>query len=299
MKCLQMSKKVLVFGGCGFLGNYLVEELLAKKYSVLVADLRQSQYVNNDIFEQCDIRDKARVEELVHDADIVYNFAGMANLDKAAENPCKTIELNVMGNLNVLDACMKADAERFIYASSAYSMSDKGSFYGISKLTSEKLIEEYHARYGLNYSIIRYGSVYSERYSENNYIYNLINNAVHSHKIEHEGDGEEIREYIHASDVAKLSVEIIESEEFVNEHIILTGMERMKRKELFEMINDILGNKLEIKLNKNGYHHHYKTTPYSFTPRTSKKLIPNPYIDIGQGILETIKTIYEQEDEEI
>ena len=293
-----MSKDILVFGGCGFLGSYLVEQLLAKKYNVSVADLRNSQYVNNDIFMHCDIRDKERVNELVSAADIVYNFAGMANLDKAVEDPCRTIELNVMGNLNILDACMKSDIERFIYASSAYSMSNKGSFYGISKLTSEKLIEEYHSRYGLNYTIIRYGSVYSERKSENNYIYNLIKTAIKTAKIEHEGDGEEIREYIHASDVAKLSVEIIESKEFENEHIILTGMERMKRKELFEMIDDILGNKLEIKLNKNGYHHHYKTTPYSFTPRTSKKLIPNPYIDIGQGILETIKVIYEQEGED-
>lgn len=293
-----MSKKVLVFGGCGFLGSYLVEQLSIKNYSLVVADLKLSKYVDEDIFVECNILDKEKVTKLVENADIVYNFAGMANLDKAVEDPCGTIELNVMGNLNILDACMRSGVERFVYASSAYSMSDKGSFYGISKLTSEKLIEEYNARYGLNYTIIRYGSVYSERESENNYIYNLIKSAVTSGKIEHTGDGEEIREYIHARDVAQLSVKIIESREFENEHIILTGMERMKRKELFEMINDILGNRLEIKLNRNGYHHHYKTTPYSFTPRTSKKLIPNPYIDIGQGILETIKTIYEKEVEE-
>jgi UDP-glucose 4-epimerase len=173
-------------------------------------------------------------------------------------------------------------------------MSDKGSFYGISKLTSEKLIEEYNKKYGLNYTIIRYGSVYSEREFENNYIYNLIKKAILTGKIEHSGDGEEIREYIHARDVAKLSVDVIESNEFENEHLILTGMERMKRKELFDMVNEILGNKLEIKLYNNNYKYHYKTTTYSFTPKISKKLIPNPYIDIGQGILETIKTIYEE-----
>ncbi|ABE52501.1 NAD-dependent epimerase/dehydratase family protein [Methanococcoides burtonii] len=290
-----MSKKVLVFGGCGFLGSYLVERLCMKKYEVTVADLNLSKYINKDIFVECNILDKIKVAELVKNADIVYNFAGMANLDKAVEDPCGTIELNVIGNLNILDACMQSGVERFVYASSAYSMSDKGSFYGISKLTSEKLIEEYNAKYDLKYTIIRYGSVYSERISENNYIYNLLKNAIISGKIKHFGDGEEIREYIHASDVAQLSVEIIESNQFENEHIILTGMERMKRKELFEMINDILGNKLEIELNDNGYEHHYKTTPYSFTPRISKKLIPNPYIDIGQGILETIKSIYERE----
>ena len=49
--------------------------------------------------------------------------------------------------------------------------------------------------------------------------------------------------------------------------------ERMKRKELFEMVNEILGNKLEIKLYNDSYKHHYKTTTYSFTPKMSKKLI--------------------------
>lgn len=290
-----MSKKVLVFGGCGFLGSNLVEQLLQKGYIVTVADLKSSEYVNESLFVECNILDSDDVNKLVKDADIVYNLAGMANLDKAVEDPYKTIELNVMGNLKILDACIKFGVDRFVYASSAYAMSDKGSFYGISKLMSEKLIEEYKKTYGLNYTIIRYGSVYSERESENNYIYNLITEAILNGKIEHSGDGEEIREYIHASDVAKLSVDVIESTEFENEHLILTGMERMKRKELFEMVNEILGGSVEIILNGDGYDHHYKTTPYSFTPKKSKKLIPNPYIDIGQGILETIKTIYEKE----
>ena len=294
-----MNKKILVFGGCGFLGSYLVEQLSQKGYLIVVADLKSSEYVDKSLFVECNILDKDKVKKLVKDADIVYNLAGMANLDKAVEDPYNTIELNVMGNLNILDACIIFDVERFVYASSAYAMSDKGSFYGISKLTSEKLIEEYSTQYGLNYTIIRYGSVYSEREFENNSIYNLIKEGILNGKIEHKGNGEEIREYIHATDVAKLSVDVIESKEFENEHLILTGMERMKRKELFEMINEILGNKLEIIFNKNGYEHHYKTTSYSFTPKISKKLIPNPYIDIGQGILETIKTIYENEAEKI
>lgn len=58
--------------------------------------------------------------------------------------------------------------ERFIYASSAYALSNEGSFYGISKQSSEKLTEEYYA---LKYTVIRYGSLYGERASHNNYIY--------------------------------------------------------------------------------------------------------------------------------
>ena len=286
-----MPKKVVVFGGAGFIGSYVVEELLKNGYTVTAADLHRSKFIPEEIFIQCDILDKERVTEVVKEADIVYNFAGFANLDDAIANPVKAIELNVMGNLNVLEACRQCDIERFVYASSAYAMNDKGSFYGISKLTSEKLTEEYFKKFGLKFTIVRYGSVYGERDYHNNYIYNLLKKALATGKIEHSGDGEEIREYIHAADVAKLAVQIIESEEFVNEHIILTGVERMKRKELFEMINEIVGGNLKIELKKDGYHNHYKITPYSFHPTRSKKLVANPYIDMGQGLVECLKDI--------
>ena len=286
-----MHKKVVVFGGCGFIGSYVVEELLSKGYEVIAADLQSSKYVDNKYFQKCDILDKDKVNSLIKNSDIVYNFAGFANLDDAIANPVKAIELNVMGNLNILEACKNHKIKRFVYASSAYAMSDKGSFYGISKLTSEKLIEEYYKKFGLEYSIVRYGSVYGDRNYHNNYIYNLVKDAMETNKIDHSGDGEEIREYIHVLDVAKLSIDIIESDEFINEHIILTGVERMHRKELFYMINEILGNKIDIKMNDDGYHNHYKITPYSFSPTRSKKLVANPYIDLGQGILDCIHDI--------
>jgi UDP-glucose 4-epimerase len=286
-----MRKKVVVFGGNGFIGSYVVEELLSSGYDVISADLNSSKYVDDKYFVKCDILDVEAVDTLVKGADIIYNFAGFANLDDAIANPVKALELNVMGNMNILEACKKYHVKRFVYASSAYAMSDKGSFYGISKLTSEKLVEEYYKKFGLEFTIVRYGSVYGERDYHNNYIYNLLKTSLERGEINHGGDGEEIREYIHAADVAKLAVNIIESDEFINEHIILTGVERMQRKELFEMINEMLGNRLKIKLNKDGYHNHYKTTPYSFHPTRSKKLVANPYIDMGQGLLECLKDI--------
>ena len=288
-----MLKKVVVFGGNGFIGSYVIEELLSKGYDVISADLNPSKYVDDKYFKVCDILDVSSVDELVNGASIVYNFAGFANLDDAIANPIKALELNVMGNLNILDACKKYHVKRFVYASSAYAMSDKGSFYGISKLTSEKLTEEYYKKFGLEFTILRYGSVYGERDYHNNYIYNLLKKSLQTNEINHSGNGEEIREYIHAADVAKLAVDIIQSDDFINEHIILTGVERMQRKELFEMVNEILGNKLTINLHDDGYNNHYKTTPYSFHPSRSKKLVANPYIDMGQGLLECLKDIEE------
>jgi len=286
-----MRKNVVIFGGSGFIGSYLIEDLISRGHQVLSADLQASKYVDESIFRKCNILDIESVEQLVKGADVVYNFAGMANLDDAIANPIKAIELNVMGNLNILESCKKYHIERFIYASSAYAMSDKGSFYGISKLTSEKLVEEYYKKYGQKFTIIRYGSVYGERDYDNNYIYNLIKTAMLTGEINHSGDGYEIREYIHAADVAKLAADIMEADEFINEHLILTGVERMQRKELFEMVNEILGDTIKISFNDDGYHNHYKTTPYSFQPTRSKKLVANPYIDMGQGLIECMKDI--------
>ncbi|WP_159950333.1 NAD-dependent epimerase/dehydratase family protein [Polaribacter septentrionalilitoris] len=289
-------KKVLVFGGFGFLGYYLVKELLSRDFQVTVADIKDNIELKNDVtYLYCDISSKDNVVEVFdsNKFDIVYNLAGFANLDFAIKEPLKTMQLNIISNMYILDLCVKYKIDKFIYASSAYAMSNKGSFYGISKLASEKIIEEYNQKYDLNFVILRYGSVYSEKSYDNNYIYNLVKKAVYDGVINHSGDGNEIREYIHAGDAAKLSVDVIESNEFNNTHAVLTGTERMKRSELFDMINEILNNNLEINYSNNSYSkNHYKFTPYSFSPSLSRKLVANPHIDMGQGLLECIRAVY-------
>lgn len=289
-------KKVLVFGGNGFLGSYLVEELMGRGYNVTIADINESSNFDIVRYVSCNISNKEEVSKVFEtsDYDIVYNLAGLANLDAAVENPLKTMELNVLGNLYIVEECIKHNIKKFVYASSAYAMSNKGSFYGISKLASEKIVEEYHKKFNLDFIILRYGSVYSEKDFNNNYIYNLVKEAVITKKINHHGDGNEIREYIHAADAAKLSVDVIEDNKFNNFHVILTGTERIQRRELFSMINEILDNSLEINCNNSGYNNHYKFTPYSFQPSVSKKLIANPHIDMGQGLLECIRAVYEK-----
>ncbi len=280
------------------MGYYLVNELLHRGYEVTVADLLPVEELDGDItFIKCDIFDEQNVASVFQDKgfEIVYNLAGFANLDQAVKHPIKTMNLNVIGNMYVLEQCKRLGVKKFIYASSAYAMSNKGSFYGISKLASEKIIEEYHKKYDLPFVILRYGSVYSERAYDNNYIYNLVKKAVLNKKIDHHGDGKEIREYIHASDAAKLSVDVAETDSLLNMHVILTGTERMQRLELFAMINEILNNEIEIHCNDSGYQNHYKFTPYSFEPSVSKKLIANPHIDMGQGILECIRAVHKNE----
>lgn len=291
-----MNKKVIIFGGSGFLGSYVADELTRRNYDVTIADIQKSKYLQtSQKFEEVNVLDIENIKAIIRDANIVYNFVAIANLDDAIHDPINAMNINVMGNLNILEACKQhGNIERFVYASSAYALSSEGSFYGISKQSSEKLTEEYYKRYGLKYTVIRYGSLYGERASHNNYIYNLLKDAIQNGTLPYKGDGEDLREYIHAADSAKLSVDILEDKQYENEHIILTGTERLKRIELLTMINEIMQNKLDIKQISDNNMGHYKITPYSYHPTVAKKLVANPYIDLGQGLLECIQEIHSE-----
>lgn len=290
-----MKSKVVVFGGSGFLGSYVVDELFARDYRVVVADLRESPYLqDSQDFRLCDITDAKSVEDVVAGADIVFNFAGLADLDQCLENPVATMELNVIGNINVLEACVAQKVSRVVYASSAYALSTKGGFYGISKQTSERMTAEYFNRYGLPFTIIRYGSLYGERATEQNGIYRILNHAIAEGVLVFKGEGDEFREYIHALDAARLSVDILEGDQFINEHVVLTGVERLRQKELLQMIKEILNDEVDIVLGGQPLEGHYRATPYAEQKKLGKKLIANPYIDLGQGLLSCIENIRNQ-----
>ncbi|MAJ37342.1 MAG: UDP-glucose 4-epimerase [Flavobacteriaceae bacterium] len=296
---MRKEASILIFGGSGFVGLSLVKKFLEYGYSsIFIGDIKPPAEVlpNDIVYLPCDITDEKSVSSLFKKCSpqVVYNLAGFANLDIAIKYPKTTMKLNVMSNITILDECVKSGVELFVYASSAYAMNDKGSFYGISKLASEKIVEEYYKQYNLDYSILRYGSIYAAEDFDNNYLFRLVKSAIESGTITHKGDGEELREYVHVKDVSELSVRVMENKNLWNSCLMLTGNERMKRRELFEMIREIIGNKnLVIQYLEEGYHNHYKFTPYSYQGTSAKKIIANPHYDMGQGILECVQKVIE------
>lgn len=289
-----MTKKILVFGGAGFLGKYLVEHCLKNECKVVVADIAEPKGDCKYDFIKTDITDFESVMNAVDEPyDAIFNFAGFAHLERASSDPLNAIRLNVLGNTNCLEACRLSGTGQFIYASSSYALCAQGSFYGISKHSSEKIVEEYGRQYGMKYTIVRYGSVYSERESDNNYLYSLIKKAIQTKTIVHVGDGGEQREYIHADDCARLSYSLIGNPEYIGKHVMLTGNEKMTKGELFKVISEMLDNSIAIHYDTRSItNFHYKYTPYSFRPEMSVKLMANPHIDIGQGILKCIEEVY-------
>jgi len=291
--------KVLIFGGSGFLGSYVVDELVVRGHEVTVFDLKKSLYLNNKTTMMVgDIMDVEAVKTAVKGQEVIYNFAGLADLNDSIDKPVETVTLNVIGNLEILEAARIEGVKRFIYASSVYVFSQKGAFYGASKKASELIVEQYGEQYDIEYTIIRYGSVYGERANSNNRIYRIIREALSKKSITFKGNGSEEREYVHGRDAGKLSVDILEDRKYINQNVILTGIERFQYRELLSFIQEMINDKIDIKMLDQDYKGHYKLTPYSFSPSVGVKLVNNPSIDFGQGLLECVNQIFGELQEE-
>lgn len=285
--------KILVTGGSGFLGSHIADALSNAAHEVTIFDIRKSQYLRPDQkMIVGDILDQKCLNKTVEGQDVVYHFAGIADIDECAARPVDTAKYNILGTVQLLEACRRAGIKRFVFASSAYVYSNSGFFYAASKKACETFIENFSKLYDLKYTCLRYGSLYGTRSDEQNSIYKLIKQAVQDGKIVYRGTGEEVREFIHVQDAAQISVAILQPE-FENQHIILTGAEKMRYIELLEMIREMLWNKIEIEILPSERKAHYKITPYNFSPKLGRKMVNNPHIDMGQGLLQCMAEIYE------
>jgi UDP-glucose 4-epimerase len=286
--------KVIVFGGSGFLGSHVVDVLLERGYEVVVFDLKPSPYLRkSDSMVVGNILDYKAVDDAVKGADIVYNFAGIADIDEAKINPVETVKQNILGTSIILDVCQRNNIKRFLFASSVYVYSKLGSFYRTSKRSCEHIVEDYQKVYGLRFTIMRYGSLYGPRADKRNWIYSMLKQAVTECKITRQGTGEELREYIHVQDAARMSVDILE-EQYSNKHVMITGNYTIKMKDLLIMVKEMLNNKIEIEYVPAGEEEHYEITPYSFSPKIAKKIVSNTCLDLGQGILSVLDGVYNE-----
>jgi UDP-glucose 4-epimerase len=291
--------KVVIFGGSGFLGSHVADVFTEVGDEVVVFDREKSKYLNHtQRMVIGDIIDEVGVNKAMEGCDVVYNFAGIADIEEANKNPLETVKYNVIGNTVILEASRRQKIKRFVYASSLYVYSKMGGFYRSTKQACELLIDNYNEVFGLPYTIVRYGSLYGPRADEKNFIYKIINQAFKEGKIVREGDGEELREYINVYDAARHSVDIL-SEEYKNQHIIITGNQQMKVKDLLSMIKEILDNKVEIEYVTPTNNSHYEISPYTFAPKLAKRIVSKTYVDLGQGILELMRSLHKEQNPDL
>lgn len=283
---------ITVFGGAGFLGSHVCDKLTDAGHAVTVFDRRPSPWIRDgQRMIVGDILDERAVAQAVEGAQAVYNFAGIADIGEAGSRPVDTVKYNILGNTLVLEAAARAKVGRFVFASSLYVYSSAGGFYRCSKQACELYIQQYHEVYGLDYTILRYGSLYGPRADSRNAIYRFVREALEGQRISYYGHANALREYIHVEDAAMCSVEIL-APEFANRHIVLTGHQPMRVGDVLKMIREILGKPIEFDFLSEDKSGHYEITPYSFNPQVGYKMTPRLSTDLGQGILRVIEDVH-------
>ena len=151
-------RKVIIFGGCGFLGSWISKVLLQEKYDVTIFDLNINKDLINIIantnidkvkFIQGDITDLAQVQDVLRKADQVINLAGLMTPD-CSSNPILGAKVNILGSINVFEAAKKNNIKSIVYASSAGVFGIKDKFipfpqthYGAYKLAIEGVARAY------------------------------------------------------------------------------------------------------------------------------------------------------------
>lgn len=291
---MSKKNKVIVFGGSGFIGSHVADILTEKGYEVTIFDLNESSFLKSDQkMIVGDIMDKNALDNAIENQKIVYNFAGISDLDECHKKPIDSIKMNILGNSLIMESSIKMKVEKFLFASTAYVYSSYGSFYRISKQSSEQIIEAYSKENNIHYTILRYGSLYGDRSDIRNSLYRIIKSALDKNKIDYYGDGKETREFIHVNDAARLSVQAIDKK-YNGQLLMLTGKKSIKYFELLEMIEEIIDKNIKIIMHPKKSDTHYKISPYSFNPKLAKKLTINPHIDLGQGILKLMADVHRE-----
>ena len=219
----MQNDNVIIFGGSGFLGSHVADVYSDAGYRVKIFDLQESPYLRAEQEMIIgDINDLDAVCRATEGNRYVLNFAGIAGIGDANINPPDTARINVVGTVNTLEAARRAKVERYLFASTVYVYTRYGAMYKASKQAAECFIETYQEEHGLDYTVLRYGTLYGRRSDERNRIYNFLKSAYETGQIEYEGSIDAVREFIHASDAARLTLRAL-GEEYRNRHLILTG----------------------------------------------------------------------------
>lgn len=253
------DKKILVTGGAGFIGSHLVREIVEKNEILVIDNLKEGskESVHEDAkFREIDIRNRSKLEELVEEfkPDFVFHLAAYNDAMSSIEETEECISANINGTVNLLEACKNQSIEKFVYASSgglSYGEPEKIPTdesselrpvypYGVSKACGGLFISDYGRRYGINFAVLRLGSVYGPG-ANGGVIKNFFEKIKMDEKPVIYGDGSQTRDFIYVSDVVE---GLIRSGIHGNGFYNLSTETQTSVKELLEIMEDILESNL-------------------------------------------------------
>ncbi len=217
--------KVVVSGGAGFIGSHFVEEFVNRGFHVEVIDNLRTGFKKNIEkynlkFHQISITDKVSIENILQDTDILINLAALISVPESIQKPYETVDINVLGLLNLLEAAKKNKVGKIIHASSAAIYGDNLKHpktilmnpepktpYAITKLDGEFYLKMYAEEFGLNTNSLRFFNVFGPRQDPKSQyaaaIPIFVHNAINNLDIIIYGDGEQTRDFVFVKDVVK------------------------------------------------------------------------------------------------
>jgi len=201
--------KILILGSEGFVGNNLVDGL-SKNHEIFCADLVDNSNHNN--YKKFDVTDSSSVQNTVKDVDVVIDLVAHS-LVSSIEGPAKNAEVNILGLLNILEACTKNKIKKIIFTSASSMIGEPKTpqvsedhiatpktAYGISKLASEHYLRLYHELNNLNYVVFRFFNIYGP-YQKNGLIPSLYSRIAQNQHLTVFGKGDQIRDYVFIQDI--------------------------------------------------------------------------------------------------
>ncbi len=229
---------VLVTGGAGFIGSHLVDRLLREDYEVLCFDNFDPYYdpalktknisnaIRHENFEliEGDIRDPASLEEVIskNSIDYIVHQAAQAGVRASTKDLRKTMEINLLGTMNLLSAALESSVKKIINASSSsvYGRVEHLPFdeehpknplspYGVSKLAAEHYCNLYSELHGLRITSLRYFTVYGPRMRPDLAIRTFVGKALRDETIEIFGDGTRTRDVTFIDDAVEATVKAL------------------------------------------------------------------------------------------
>jgi UDP-glucose 4-epimerase len=217
--------KILVTGGAGFIGSHVADRYLALGHKVLVLDNlsggRKSNVPKKAKFVKLDLRNRAGILKLFKKErfNAVNNHAAQMSVPDSVKDPLFDASVNVLGLLNLLEACRLTGVKKFIHVSSGgtvYGAPKKlpatekypilpESPYGITKAVGEDYLRFYNLEHGLDYTVVRYSNVYGPRqlpHGEAGVVAIFIKKMLEGEAPTIFGKGDIIRDYVFVGDVA-------------------------------------------------------------------------------------------------
>jgi len=259
--------KILVTGGAGFIASQIADAFINEGHDVYILDNLSTGFEKNinpkAKFINADITSLSIFEIFSKEKfDVVNHHAAQIDVRKSVADPIFDANTNILGTINLLQACTKTGVKKFMFASTGgavygeqeYFPADENhptnpvSPYGITKLTIEKYLYFYKNEYGLNYTILRYANVYGPRqnpFGEAGVVAIFASKLLKNENPVINGEGKQTRDYVFAEDVVKANVLTLTTNDS-NIYNVGTGIETSVN-ELFTKLNSIAGNQAQEK----------------------------------------------------